>query len=121
MTLRTCLLISDDPDDQHNISEAISEISEKTIVLNILDSKKALLLLTEGKFEPDFVFLDLSMPGVRINSLLTILKDEDGFLKRPTIVYGDQSSLSQVNDQNLIPFSKDYTYSELKFFLSTIF
>jgi CheY-like chemotaxis protein len=61
MTLRTCLLVTDDPDDHQAISEALSQISEKTIVLNILDSQKALTLLKESTYRPDYIFLDLSM------------------------------------------------------------
>ena len=122
MTLRTCLSITDDPDDHHAISEAISQISEHTVVLNILDSQKALLLLKESSYQPDYVFLDLSMHGLRINSLLNTLKDEDGFFKRPPIIYGDRSAFDQIeNNQNLIFFSKDYVYSELLLFLRTIF
>jgi len=122
MTLRTCLLVSDDADDHHAISEAVSQLSERIIVLNILDSQKALVLLKESSFMPDYIFLDLSMHGLRINSLLTALKDEDGFYKRRPVVYGDRESFEKIdNNENLIFFSKDYEYSELLRFLKTIF
>jgi CheY-like chemotaxis protein len=122
MTLRTCLLVTDDPDDHQAISEALSQISEDTIVLNILDSQKALMLLKESACQPDYLFLDLSMHGIRINSLLKTIKDDGGLLKIPTVVYGLNDAFSQIDDtRHLIFFNKDYEYSKLKDFLLTIF
>ncbi|HEY3405529.1 MAG TPA: hypothetical protein VGK59_19235 [Ohtaekwangia sp.] len=124
MTLRTCLLVTDDPDDHQTISEAISQISEKTVVMNILDSQKALILLKDGSstYQPDYVFLDLSMHGMRINSLLKSMRNEDGFFKKPVVVYGDLNAFNLIdNTEHLIFFRKDYQYSELLDFLRTIF
>jgi CheY-like chemotaxis protein len=124
MPLRTCLLVTDDSDDHQSISEAISQISEKTVVLNVLDSQMALLLLREkeSKYQPDYIFLDLSMHGLRINSLLKSIRNEDGFFKSPVVVYGDIELFNQIdNAEHLIFFSKDYQYSELLDFLRTIF
>jgi CheY-like chemotaxis protein len=121
MALRTCLLVTDDPDDHQAISEAVSQISEKTIVLNILDSQKALMLLKESDCQPDYLFLDLSMHGIRINTLLKTIKDDDGMPKMPTVVYGLDDTFTQIEDtRHLIFFNKDYEYSSLKDFLLTI-
>lgn len=122
MTIRTCLLVTDDPDDHHAISEAIAQISEKTVVLNILDSQKALMLLKESSYQPDYLFLDLSMHGIRINSLLKIARKEGGTLRMPVIVYGSQEIFDQITDHNhIVFFNKDYQYSELLAFLKTFF
>ena len=121
MTLRKCLLITDDPDDHQTIAEAISQICEEMIVLNIIDSQKALMLLHEGKCLPDYVFLDLSMQGIRINTLLRSLNSDELF-KMPILAYGDLKSFNQIgNTRNVIFFNKDYEYSQLLDFLKNVF
>ena len=120
-TIRTCLLITDDPDDHQTIAEAISKICEEMIVLNILDSEKALLLLTESQCQPDFVFLDLSMQGIRVNTLLRSLKSNEP-LKISILAYGDLKAFNQISDtRNVIFFNKDYEYSQLIDFLRNVF
>ena len=73
MLIRTSLLVTDDHDDHVAFSEALSEISAQTIVLVALDSVKALALVRSKKFIPDYFFLDLSMPGIKINSFLKVI------------------------------------------------
>ena len=53
MKVKTCLLITDDPDDHQAFSEAFAEVSEETIVLIVLDSQKALEMLRAKKHVPD--------------------------------------------------------------------
>ena len=67
MNLKTCLLVTDDPDDHQAFSEALSEISLNTILVVILDSKQASLLLKTKKLIPDYIFVDMSMQGIEIN------------------------------------------------------
>lgn len=122
MTLRTCLLVTDDLDDHHAISEALSEVSDRTVLLNVLDSQKAQLLLREGSYQPDYVFLDLSMHGIRINTILKSLRGDNGHARIPIVVYGDQEMVDQIeNTDDLVFFSKDYEYSQLKEFLKKVF
>lgn len=118
MPLKICLLVTDDPDDHQAFSEAISDISEKAIVLIILDSHKALELLKAKQQSPDYLFLDLSMHGIRINSFLKVLKQDLVLGSLPTLVYGEELSFSKIDDPaNLFFFSKEYEYSALKNFL----
>ena len=60
MTLKTCLLVTDDADDHQAFTEAFNEISANTVVLIVLDSQKALELLKAKVHSPDYLFLDLS-------------------------------------------------------------
>lgn len=121
MALKTCLLVTDDPDDHQAIAEALSEISENTVLINILDSQKALLLLKESSYKPDFMVLDLSMNGIKVNSILKVLKNADGDISIPTIVYGAIETYLQIEEREQLEFfHKDYDYSELKSFLSRV-
>ena len=121
MIVKTCLLVTDDSDDHHAFSEAASEISEGAIVLIILDSQKALHLLKAKKHFFDYIFLDLFMDGIRINSFLKIIQQEIN-LDSKIIVYGDEASFGQIeNSEGLTFFNKEYNYSELKAFLTRFF
>lgn len=122
MTLKTCLLVTDDPDDHQAFSEAISELAEDTIVLIVLDSQKALDLMKSKTHLPDYIFLDLSMHGIRINSFLNIIKGEADLHVIPTIVYGEVPNFDKIqNNEGLFFFNKEYEYSELQKFLRALF
>jgi CheY-like chemotaxis protein len=123
MTVKTCLLVTDDPDDHQAFSEALAEISERTVVLNILDSQKALSLLLSKKHAPDYIFLDLSMHGIRINTFLKSVTGDAELGEVPMVVYGEQTSFSQIDGKfnNISFFNKDFEYSELKDFLRKLF
>lgn len=124
MTLKTCLLVTDDPDDHQAFSEAISEIAEDTIVLVVLDSQKAMELLKSKTHLPHYIFLDLSMHGIRINSFLNIIKGGEDLHVIRTIVYGEALNFDKIENENkegLTFFGKEYEYSELQKFLRTLF
>jgi CheY-like chemotaxis protein len=123
MTVKTCLLITDDPDDHQAFSEAFAEVSEDTVVLIVLDSQKAIEMLRARKHHPDFIFLDLSMHGIRINTFLKYIKVEDGNLRDvPVVVYGDVSEFYKLEySSDVTFFNKEYEYSELRDFLREFF
>jgi len=122
MALKTCLLVTDDPDDHQAFSEALAEVSEKAIVLIILDSQKALSLLKAKTHTPDYIFLDLSMQGIRINPFLQEIRGDYDLRPIPTLVYGDIASLYTIESvEGVTFFDKDYEYSQLKSFLQEFF
>lgn len=123
MKVMTCLLITDDPDDHQSFSEAFAEVSEETIVLIVLDSQKALEMLRAKKHSPDFIFLDLSMHGIRINTFLKFIKTEDKNLQNlPVVVYGDVTEFYKMEFASEVTFfNKEYEYSELRDFLKEFF
>ena len=122
MALKTCLLVTDDPDDHQAFSEALAEVSEKAIVLIILDSHKALSLLKAKTHNPDYIFLDLSMQGIRINPFLQEIRNDVNLRPIPTVVYGDIASLYTIESvEGVTFFDKDYEYSQLKNFLQDFF
>lgn len=117
MTVKICLLIADDPDDHQAFSEALSDY-EKTIVLIILDGKKALELIRAKLYLPDYIFVDLSMHGIAINTFLKTLRTELGRESVSVVVYGDEGDFDKIQETGgLTFFGKDYEFSELKNFL----
>jgi CheY-like chemotaxis protein len=122
MTVKTCLLVTDDPDDHQSFSEAFAEISENAVVLIVLDSLKALTLIKSQKHAPDYIFLDLSMHNIRINTFLNTIRSDSEMKDTPTVVYGDETSLIKVDAaENVTFFNKHYEYSELREFLYGFF
>ena len=116
------MLVTDDPDDHQAFSEALAEVSEKAIVLIILDSQKALSLLKAKTHTPQFIFLDLSMQGIRINPFLREIRSDIDLRPIPTVVYGDIASLYTIESvEGVTFFDKDYEYSQLKNFLQEYF
>jgi CheY-like chemotaxis protein len=121
MQLKTCLLVTDDPDDHQAFSEALSEISDNTILIVILDSQKAALLLREKKHIPDYIFIDLSMHGIHINDFMDGVQIDSALNRIPLILYGEPDELKKLPFENEKPFfSKDYNYAELRNFLKEV-
>lgn len=122
MAIQICLLVSDDLDDHQAISEALSEISANTILLNIIDSQKAVLLLQHSEHQPNRLILDLSMHGIKINSILKAIGNSESKVQRPIMLYGNIESFSMIHsDDELLFFDDDLSYSEMKAFLENIF
>lgn len=118
MTEQICLLVTDDPDDHLAFSEALLEISEGAIVLIILDSQKAIQLFRTYTHKFDYIFLDLSMNGIRINSFLKSIDGNPGLKSVRILVYGEEGSFARIeNNEKLVFFKKEYEYSELRDFL----
>jgi CheY-like chemotaxis protein len=122
MALQKCLLVTDDPDDHQAFTDAITEISDNAVVVVILDSHKALKLLLENSFLPDYVFIDLSMTGIRINTFLQGLKKEALLRDIPVVLYGDNKGFIDTGEYGpLMFFTKDYEFRELKNLLKDFF
>lgn len=118
MYLKTCLLVTDDPDDHQAFSEALAEISDNTVLIVILDSKKASLLLREKKHIPDYIFVDLSMHDIHINEFMSVVRLDSALNQIPTILYGEETELTKISNADKTPFfSKDYSYAQLRRFL----
>ena len=122
MAIQICLLVSDDLDDHQTISEALSVISENTILLNIIDSQKAVLLLQHPEHQPDRLILDLSMHGIKINSILKAIRNNNSKIRLPVILYGTLEAFLLIGpDDDLLFFDKESSYSEMKAFLQEVF
>jgi CheY-like chemotaxis protein len=121
MNVKTCLLVTDDPDDHQSFSEALSEISANTILIVILDSEKATMLLESKKLIPDYIFVDLSMHGIHIREFMEAVKRDGSLRTIPAILYGDEDELNKIQQVDSVPFfPKDYNYAELRSFLMDV-
>jgi len=120
--IQVCLLVSDDPDDQLAFSEAVAEIDELAIVLIVLDSHKGLQFLQSHKLQPDYLFLDISMHGLRINTFLKGIRKEKTLSQMPILVYGEERDFKKIEDPSgLEYFRKDFDYTDLRRMLKDYF
>jgi CheY-like chemotaxis protein len=82
------LLIDDDPDDRKLFFEAVKEIDEDITCILSSSGLEALNYLRSGSNRiPDFIFLDLRMPGLSGQKCLEEIKKDKKLSAIPVIVY----------------------------------
>lgn len=88
----TLLLIDDDADDQEIFSIALQNINSLIRFVISDNCKDALEKLSKDKmFKPDFIFLDLNMPGMSGSQCLAEIKKQSRFKHIPIIIYTTSS------------------------------
>ena len=112
MVVKTCLLISDDPDDHIDFSEAINEISDEVVVVSVSDMRKAIDLLKLTKCIPDFVLLNLTIPEFDPDVFFGTLNDDPVFNHVRVIAFGE--TLPVPSPRISAALGADISYSELK-------
>jgi len=94
MVTKTCLLISDDPDDPVEFTEALNEISAETVVLTVSAIDKAIDLLKMKKCLPDFLFIDLGLlTDYEPDIFFRALEGDEHLHTIQVIVFGDPHPL----------------------------
>lgn len=84
----TILLVDDDEDDRNLFIEATKEVDSTIGCFSASDGVEALVYLRDDRNEvPDFIFLDLRMPGLSGEECLTEIKREPRTAHIPVIVY----------------------------------
>jgi len=84
----TILLVDDDEDDRKLFFEAVKEVDNKIRCISAGNCQEALhYLKTETNILPDFIFLDLRMPGYSGKKCLEEIKKDARLLPIPVIIY----------------------------------
>ena len=84
----TILLVDDDEDDRKLFVEATKEVDSTITCLSASDGMEALVFLRDDRHDvPDFIFLDLRMPGISGEECLMEIKKEPRLALVPVIVY----------------------------------
>jgi CheY-like chemotaxis protein len=117
--IKTCLLVTDDPDDHQAFTEAAAKVAEDTIVLVVVDRAKAIALLSSLTHVPDHLVIDLSMDGLDINEFLKIIRANSDLNRIPILAYGTPTEYAAIEDRrSLLFFAKEYEYSKLRAILN---
>ena len=115
MIVKTCLLISDDPDDHIEFSEALYDISDEIVVMTVLDFRKAIDLLVTKKCVPEFVVLNLGMSDFAPDNFFTVLREDRALTNVKVIAYGEGGELKRDDSARINRFlHDDLPFSELK-------
>jgi len=84
----TILLVDDDQDDRTLFLEAAREFDSTITCLTASDGMEALDWLQDGARDvPDYIFLDLRMPGISGEECLMEIKKTSRVAQVPVIVY----------------------------------
>lgn len=88
MNSPTVFFIDDDEDDKGMFLEAVREVNPSASCGTANSAEEALALLkAEGAPVPDFIFLDLNMPGIGGKECLAELKKMSNLSHVPVIVF----------------------------------
>jgi CheY-like chemotaxis protein len=90
------LMIEDDKDDSMLFSAAVMEVDPTIDFMAVPDAGKALSYLKDSKNRlPDFIFLDLRMPGMTGRECLVEIKKDPRLAPVPVIVYTTSKDLRE--------------------------
>jgi DNA-binding NtrC family response regulator len=84
----TIFLVDDDADDRRLFFEAAKEVDESITCVGRSNGQEGLLYLKDASNPlPDFIFLDLRMPGLSGHQCLVEIKKDARLVPVPVIIY----------------------------------
>jgi CheY-like chemotaxis protein len=84
----TILLVDDDEDDRNLFFDAAKEVDEAIVCVGTRNGREALTYLRDpGNTLPDFIFLDLRMPGLSGQQCLEEIKKDVRLMDIPVMIY----------------------------------
>jgi CheY-like chemotaxis protein len=92
----TILYIDDDDEDREIFKEALSKVAPYNSVLEAQDAKEAMQLLQKTDTLPDYIFLDINLPGIDGISFLREVKKDEKFKTVPVIIYSTSKDKKEV-------------------------
>jgi CheY-like chemotaxis protein len=123
----TILLVDDDEDDRKLFLEAAKEVDKEITCIAAVNGKEALRYLDNTANPiPDFIFLDLRMPGLSGQECLEEIKKDLRLASIPVIVYTtsrdvkESETLKKLGAAHFMskPVSPDDVYYMVSFVLS---
>lgn len=97
--IKKFFLADDDPDDQELFLEALQLIDNRSECETAFNGQEALQKLLHGRKPlPDFIFLDLNMPGMNGTQCLAEIKKHETLQHIPVIIYSTSSDNKDIED-----------------------
>lgn len=84
---RSCLFVNSDPIDQSIFIAALSDISPETDCFLAVNDEEALDIMQEDGVVPDYIFIELDMPGIDGNRFLKRVREVQSLRAVPVIVH----------------------------------
>jgi len=122
----TILLVDDDEDDRKLFIEAAGDFDKSIKCIAAVDGQEALQYLSDAaNAVPDFIFLDLRMPGLSGQQCLEEIKKDARLVSVPVIVYStsrdvkESETLKKLGAAHFMskPVSPDEVYYMVSFVL----
>lgn len=90
------LYVEDDRDDQDIFQEGLNKVAPDTVCHLANDADEARELLNDERIIPDYIFLDINMPGTDGITFLSEIKEHENLRSIPVIVYSTTNSQTDV-------------------------
>lgn len=98
-TVKSLLLVEDDPDDQDLFEMALQEVDGSVSLTKAFDGLDALAKLKEMQgLMPDLIVLDINMPRMNGREFLEAIKSDHAFREIPVVLYSTTSESKYVKD-----------------------
>lgn len=94
----TIMFIDDDEDDRDLFRDSVKDIDADISCITMDDGKSALEYLAESESLPDYIFLDLSMPGYNGRKFLDKTRHYPKLTEIPVIIYTTSASLEEAEE-----------------------
>ncbi len=100
MTALRLLLVDDDADDRDFFAEAVREIDPSIDCMTAQDGATGIAYLQQATTAtlPNYIFLDLRMPGMSGRNFLQLVKENARLQHIPVIVYSTSSDVKDAED-----------------------
>jgi CheY-like chemotaxis protein len=99
---KTCFLIDDDHDDQLIFALALQQVSGSILCVTADNGMEALKKLGQKSFHPDYIFIDLNMPGMNGTECMLEIKGMHHLKNIPIIIYTTSSNQKDVVETNAL-------------------
>lgn len=113
----TFFLIDDDEDDRELFELALNDVGADVRFMSASGCQEALRLITSSGELPNYIFLDLNMPGMNGKDCLCYLKQRDDLRHVPVIIFstsGDPLDIQATKAMGAVGFiTKPSKTSEL--------
>src|SRR5204863_3105714 len=93
----TILIVDDDPEDISLFCEAIHEIDSFFKCIAAKNGNEALQLLSKLAKLPDYIFLDINMPGMNGFECLSEIKKNPKLENIPVVMHSSTLSKEEIN------------------------
>lgn len=93
---KTCFLIDDDHDDQLIFSLALKQVSGSLLCVTADNGFDALEKLAQKSFLPDYIFMDLNMPGMNGIECMLKIRGLKHLRNIPVIIYTTSSNQKDI-------------------------
>ena len=90
------LYADDDVEDVEIFNEVVNMINPSIQLIHASNGEKALKILEDAALLPDYIFIDINMPGMNGKSCLAQIKSDKRFFGVPTIIYTTSGDISEV-------------------------